>query len=205
MKSSQDTFNNFLKADKPAWLTPSDCLVMVVLLNASIEHTNVWLSREVIALRAGVDVSSVKRSIKQLRQKGWISWVSGKRKQKTNTYDILAHNLPVYKPTELVISPEALRLADWYYKTFKEFFWTYTNTRGRECSRAKSIKKGWKERWSVVIQRHIDISGYEAVRKQLAEFANADLARQQQKDFKHIRFVRGPQCLPWSNTEKEAR
>lgn len=203
MKVAQEVLDSFIKADKPEWLNAVDFSVMVVLLQVCIEHTTVWLSYKTLALRAGIGESSARRSAQKLKQKGWISWVSGKRRQKTNTYEMLLHNLPTYQPEKLIVSPEAEGTAQWYYDTFMKYFKVYRNNQGRKCSRARSIKKGWKKRWAVVIQRHIDATSHEEVKKQLAKFANEDLNKQQRGEVKNLRFVRGPQCLPWPKAEKK--
>jgi hypothetical protein len=190
MKTSKDVFDDFIKAEKPAWVKPNDFAVMTTLLHASLENNGLWLSAKTIAERSCVCERSTFYSLQKLRKKEWIRWDSGKRRQKSNTYEILDHNLPTYIPRpKLVVGEKALRLAKWYRDIFANYCMRYVNGKGRECTRR--IPKDWSKRWSVVLQKRLDLTDFNTVAQQLnqsyADFLNG----------RSDRFVRGPQCLPW--------
>jgi hypothetical protein len=115
MKVPQEVFDSFIKAEKPAWVKPNDFAVMATLLHANLENSGVWLSAKTIAERSCVCERSTFYSLRKLKRKEWIRWDSGRRRQKSNTYEILDHNLPTYIPRpKLVVSKDALNLAKWY-------------------------------------------------------------------------------------------
>jgi hypothetical protein len=83
MKTSKDVFDDFIKAEKPAWVKPNDFAVMTTLLHASLENKGLWLSAKTIAERSCVCERSTFYSLQKLRKKEWIRWDSGKRRQKS--------------------------------------------------------------------------------------------------------------------------
>ena len=196
MKVLKDVFDNFIKAEKPAWVKPNDFAVMTTLLHASLENNGLWLSAKTIAGRSCVCERSTFYSLKKLRKKEWIRWDSGKRRQKSNTYEILDHNLPSYVPRpKVVVSKNALILAQGYHDIFAQNFMSYVSKTGRRCTRP--IPRDWRKRWSVVLQKRLDLTDFNTVRRQILQFA---------EDFAHRksdRFVRGPQCLPWPKAERK--
>ena len=196
MKVPKDVFDDFIKAEKPAWVTPNDFAVMTTLLHASLENNGLWLSAKTIAERSCVCERSTFYSLNKLRKKEWIRWDSGKRRQKSNTYEILDHNLPTYIPRpKLVVGEKALFLAKWYRDTFANNFMRYVSKTRRRCTRR--IPKDWSKRWSVVLQKRLDLTDFNTVAQQLNQFAD---------DFhkgRSDRFVRGPQCLPWPKPERK--
>jgi hypothetical protein len=194
MKLPKDVFDEFIKAKKPAWVTANDFAVMTTLLHANLEHNGLWLSAKTIGERCCVCERSTFHSLGKLKKKDWITWDSGKRRQKSNTYRILDHNLPTYTPRpKLVVGEKALFLANWYRDTFAKCFLRYRNAKGRQCTRR--IPKDWRKRWSVVLQQKLDLTDYNTVARQLQQSAD-DFAQG-----KSNRFVRGPQCLPWPKVE----
>jgi hypothetical protein len=196
MKVPKDVFDSFIKAEKPAWVKPNDFAVMTTLLHASLENPGLWLSAQTIAERSCVCERSTFYSLKKLKKKEWIRWDSGKRRQKSNTYEILEHNLPTYIPRpKLVVSEKALMLAKWYRDTFANYCMRYVNGKGRKCTRR--IPKDWSKRWSVVLQKRLDLTDFNTVAQQLNRSAEDFL--QGRSD----RFVRGPQCLPWPKPERK--
>jgi hypothetical protein len=196
MKVPKDVFDNFIKAEKPAWVTPNDFAVMTTLLHANLENSGVWLSARTIAERSCVCERSTFYSLDKLKKKEWIRWDSGKRRQKSNTYEILDHNLPTHTPRpKLVISQNALDLARWYRDTFARYFLHYSNGRGRKCKRR--IPRDWNRRWSVLLQKRLDLTDFNTVAQQLRRFAKEAF------EGRSDRFVRGPQCLPWPKPERE--
>jgi hypothetical protein len=196
MKVPQEVFDSFIKAEKPAWVKPNDFAVMATLLHANLENSGVWLSAKTIAERSCVCERSTFYSLRKLKRKEWIRWDSGRRRQKSNTYEILDHNLPTYIPRpKLVVSKDALNLAKWYHDTFVTYFMRYVNKSGRNCTRR--IPKDWSKRWSVVLQKRLDLSDLYTVRHQLQRFAQDCLEK------KSTRFIRGPQCLLWPKPEKK--
>src|ERR1039457_3494380 len=127
---------------------------MTTLLHASLENNGLWLSAQTIAGRSCVCERSTFYSLKKLKKKEWIRWDSGKRRQKSNTYEILDHNLPTYiQRPKLVVSKNALIIAKWYHDFFANRCMRYVNRNGRKCSRR--IPRDWNKRWSVVIQKRI--------------------------------------------------
>jgi hypothetical protein len=196
MKVPKDVFDDFIKAEKPAWVKPNDFAVMTTLLHASLENNGLWLSAQTIAERSCVCERSTFYSLSKLKKKGWIGWDSGKRRQKSNTYEILDHNLPTYVPRpKVVVSQNALYLAKWYRDTFANNFLRYVNGKGRKCIRR--IPRDWSKRWSVVLQKRLDLTDFNTVAQQL---------NQSSEDFfkgRSDRFVRGPQCLPWPKPERK--
>lgn len=196
MKTPKDVFDNFIKAEKPAWVKPNDFAVMTTLLHASLENNGLWLSAKTIAERSCVCERSTFYSLKKLRKKEWIRWDSGKRRQKSNTYEILDYNLPSYTPRpKVVVSQNALNLAKWYRDTFANHFLRYVSKTGKRCTRR--IPKDWSKRWSVVLQKRLDLTDFHTVMQQLIQFAQAFAEK------KSDRFVRGPQCLPWPKPERK--
>jgi hypothetical protein len=198
MKVPKDVFDNFIKAEKPAWVKPNDFAVMTTLLHASLEHPGLWLSAQTIAKRSCVCERSTFYSLSKLKKKGWIGWDSGKRRQKSNTYEILDHNLPTYTPRpKVVVSKNALILAQGYHDIFAQYFMRYVNIKGRRCTRR--IPRDWSNRWSVVLQRRLDLTDFNTVRQQILQFA------QDFREGRSNRFVRGPQCLPWPKPERKEK
>jgi len=196
MKIPRDVLDNFIKAEKPDWCTANDFAVMTTLLHANLENGGVWLSAQTIAERSCVCERSTFYSLQKLKKKEWIRWDSGRRRQKSNNYEILDHNLPTYVPRpKLVVSKNALNFTDWYYRFFIKNCRHYRNKRERNCTRP--IPRGWKKRWSVFIQKRIDLTDAETVARQINSFAQAFL------EGKSDRFPRGPQCLPWPKPEKK--
>jgi hypothetical protein len=194
MRLPKDIFDEFIKAEKPAWVKPNDFAVMTTLLHANLEHNGLWPSAKTIAERCCVCERSTFHSLAKLKKKEWIAWDSGKRRQKSNTYRILDHNLPTYTPRpKLVVSEDALRLAQWYHDTFARHFRHYVNAKGRRCTRP--IPRDWSKRWSVVLQKRLDLTDFKTVMDQLLHFARAFGEK------KSNRFVRGPQCLQWPKAE----
>lgn len=196
MKVPREVFDSFIKAEKPAWVKPNDFAVMTTLLHANMENSGLWLSAQTIAERSCVCERSTFYSLKKLKKKEWIRWDSGRRRQKSNTYEILDHNLPTYIPRpKLVVSKNALIAADWYHGFFVKYCRHYRNKSLRNCTRP--IPKDWRKRWSVFIQKRIDLTDANTVARQIERFAQAFI------DGKSDRFVRGPQCLPWPKPEKK--
>ena len=71
----------------------------------------------------------------------------------------------------------------------------YVNRKGRKCIRR--IPKDWNRRWSVVLQKRLDLTDFNAVAQQLNRSVDDFLKG------KSDRFVRGPQCLPWPKPERK--
>ncbi len=196
MKLPKDVLDSFIKAEKPAWVKPNDFAVMTILLHASLENNGLWLSAKTIAERSCVCERSTFHSLKKLRKEEWIRWDSGKRRQKSNTYEILDHNLPTYVPRpKVVVSKNALILAQGYHDIFAKNFMHYVSKTGKRCTR--HIPRDWRKRWSVVLQKRLDLTDFNTVRQQILQFAEA--FDQKKSD----RFVRGPQCLPWPKPERK--
>jgi hypothetical protein len=169
---------------------------MATLLHANMENSGLWLSAQTIAERSCVCERSTFYSLNKLKKKEWIRWDSGRRRQKSNTYEILGHNLPTYIPRpKLVVSKNALNLAKWYHDTFVRYFMRYKNKSGRRCTRR--IPRDWSKRWSVVLQKRLDLTDFDTVMRQLLQFAQ-DFGEE-----KSDRFVRGPQCLLWPKPEQK--
>lgn len=95
----------------------------------------------------------------------------------------------------MVLTKNALVLAQGYHDIFAQNFMRYVNGKRRKCVRR--IPNDWKKRWSVVLQRRIDLTDFNTVRRQILKFAQ-DFAEK-----KSDRFVRGPQCLPWPKPERK--
>jgi hypothetical protein len=93
------------------------------------------------------------------------------------------------------VSQDALNLAKAYHDIFAKNFMRYVNRTGRKCTRR--IPKDWSKRWSVVLQKRLDLTDFNTVRQQLLQFAQAFAEK------KSDRFVRGPQCLPWPKPERK--
>jgi len=196
MKLTQEIFDSFIKAQKPSWVTPNDFAVMTTLIQASLENHGLWLSAKTISERSCVCERSTFYSLKKLRKREWIRWDSGRRRQKSNTYEILDHNLPTYIPRpKLVVTENARNLAKWYHDTFDKYFMHYVNRKGRRCTRR--IPRDWSRRWSVVLQKRLDLTDFATVAQQLTRSFEA--AREKRSD----RFVRGPQCLPWTTPDSK--
>jgi len=196
MKLPQEILDSFIKAEKPAWVKPNDFAVMTTLLHANLENSGVWLSAKTIAERSCVCERSTFHSLQKLKKKEWIRWESGRRRQKSNTYEILDHNLPTYIPRpKLVVSESARKLAKWYHDTFISNFMRYVNKSGRKCTRR--IPRDWSKRWSMVIQKRIDLTDYNTVAQHIQRSAEECYEK------KSDRFVRGPQCLLWPKPEKK--
>ena len=63
-----EQFSSFIKAEKPSWLSGVQFSVMVVLLQAKLENTSVWLSVKSISERSGVCSWSVHKALKTLKE-----------------------------------------------------------------------------------------------------------------------------------------
>ena len=86
-------------------------------------------------------------------------------------------------------------LAKWYRDTFANACMRYVNSKGRKCIRR--IPKDWSKRWSVVLQKRLDLTDFNTVAQQLNRAADDFLKGRSD------RFVRGPQCLPWPKLERK--
>ena len=179
-------------------MKPNDFAVMTSLLHASLENNGLWLSAQTIAERCCVCEQSRFYSLKKLKKKEWIRWDSGKRRQKSNTYEILDYNLPTYTPRPtVVVSKNALIWAQGYHGIFAQNFMRYVNRKERRCTRR--IPKDWSKRWSVALQKRLDLTDFSTLRQQVLQFAEAFAQK------KSDRFVRGPQCLPWRKAERKEK
>ena len=143
----QDLLAPFIAAEKPNWMSGTDCLVMVCLLaETTLEKPRTWLSQTTIGNRTGLCRSAVTDALKKLKTEGWIKTVSGKRLYNANSYETQFHNLPTAKPTVTTPSDEAVALATVYRDMFLRHCTKYVNRKGRTCHR--KLRADWKKRWS---------------------------------------------------------
>jgi hypothetical protein len=182
--------SDFIKAEKPEWMTGRDFAVMVVLLNENLKHPAIWLSQPTVARRAGFKLTAVKDAIKILKKKYWIKVVSGKRQQNTNLIEILYINLPRYAPSKpTIVSERAEKLAQGYRDVFIARFQTYTNKKGRKCRRP--LRGDWLKRWAPVLQKRLDAGvPYNDIVQHLNWTA----------ENKPKQFIAGPQAIIWPAT-----
>lgn len=178
-----ERIEDFNRADKPDKVTSYHVAVMNVIMHLKLPSS---ISQETIAARAGCSQREVSNVFSDLVNWRWITAKSGARHQNTNwLQDILWENLPAYIPLpRLVISADAVKLAEWYKKNFVAHWSKYINVRGHNC--VKPLPAKWEKRWSVVFQQRIN-EGYT-----LQEICDRiTLLTQNSTNNKYLRF--GPQ------------
>ena len=150
--SQQSDFN---AAPKPKGFTHYHYAVMRCLMD---EKPPIRLSQETIAARTGISRRQVIRVLAKLHEWKWLHAYSGKRQFNTNSVEIMYANLP--QPEQLVplvITTNAINLADYFKHFWLERCHKYKNKKGHNCTRP--LRKDWKQRWESVFQQRLN-EGY---------------------------------------------
>jgi hypothetical protein len=175
----------FFAAVKPEWFNVTDCAVVTCLLMASGDKP-IKIAHLTIAQRVGTSTDSVKRSLTKLREAEWIVARSGKRSANANTYQVQIANLPLGELKKLVITDDALALADKYVLLIRQ---RHGKVTAKKSGRAydRRLPKGWRNRWARIIQKHLTAGNSPEYLLRMFDFASTNFPK---------KFVRGPQT--WS-------
>ena len=144
----------FLAAKKPDWCTPVDVAIVVSLLAGS-NGKPLNIAHSTLASRVGASTDGVRLSLTRMKKAGWIVAQSGKRRYGANTYELQLSALPLGEFKKIIISDEALKLAQEYMLLIRQNHAQVRSKLGRMYNR--KLPKGWKQRWAYVIQKHLDL------------------------------------------------
>jgi hypothetical protein len=146
---------SFIRSKKPSSFSAYHFATMFCLMH---EPSPVQLSQQDIADRIGASRQKVLSVLQDLRDWKWIGMQSGKRQYNSNIIEVLYSNLPQPEPEpEIVISADAIFLADGLTKLWDGKCSKYKNKRGWNCTRP--LRKDWKKRWEPAFQRLLN-EGY---------------------------------------------
>jgi hypothetical protein len=124
-----------------------------VIWRATRDDKMCELSFPTIADRAGCSPSSAQRDVKEYERLGWVTRISGKKKGRSNRYQVELADLPYgdLKPT--IVSDEGKRWATKYHV----FLSQHSSRRGKK--RPPAAWKGWQHRWAFTFQKFMKMAG----------------------------------------------